>query len=221
MGWEDYHLHAFEVGWDRYGDGEGRAETAVTVGGVLPNEGGRMGYRYDFGDCWDHIIEVEKIHRPHPGTTYPRCSAGRRACPPEDAGGVYGYADMLKALRARKGPRYREIKEWLNGPYDPEAFDLIAINEALAEHSVSRAVNSSTDRAHPPAMLSRLTFRQHSDTGHNASWSRFGSPASMAARAAAPMASGLTSSLARTRSTASRMARLLPALPRTSRSAAR
>ena len=144
MGWEDYHLHAFGVGWDRYGDGEGRDETAVTVGRVLPNEGGRMGYRYDFGDCWDHIIEAEKIHRPHPGTTYPRCSAGRRACPPEDAGGAYGYADMLKALRARKGSRYREIKEWLNGPYDPEAFDLIAINKALAEHAVSRAVNSST-----------------------------------------------------------------------------
>jgi hypothetical protein len=144
MGWENYHIHAFEVGWDRYGDGEGRAETAVTVGGVLPEQGGRMIYTYDFGDWWHHIIDVEKIHRPHPGTTYPRCSAGRRACPPDDAGGAYGYADMLKALRARKGARYREIKEWLNGPYDPEAFDLAAINEALAAHSVSRTVDSST-----------------------------------------------------------------------------
>lgn len=113
--------------------GEGRDETEVTVGEVLPKQGDRMIYMYDFGDCWHHIIDVEKIHRPHPGTTYPRCSAGRRACPPEDAGGAYGYADMLKALRARKGSRYREIKEWLSGPYDPEAFDLTTINAALAE----------------------------------------------------------------------------------------
>ena len=46
MGWEDYHLHFFEVGWTRYGGGEGRDETAVTLGGVLPREGDRMMYRY-------------------------------------------------------------------------------------------------------------------------------------------------------------------------------
>ena len=133
MGWEDYHLHFFEVGWTRYGGGEGRDETAVTLGGVLPREGDRMMYRYDFGDNWDHIIDVQKIHRPHSGTTYPRCSAGRRACPPEDCGGPYGYVDTLKALRARKGPRYREIRESLNGSYNPEAFDLPTVNKELAE----------------------------------------------------------------------------------------
>lgn len=70
-----------------------------------------MIYTYDFGDDWHHVIDVEKVlTRPRPSATYPRCSAGRRACPPEDTGGPWGYADMLKARRARRGPRYREIK---------------------------------------------------------------------------------------------------------------
>lgn len=132
MGWEDYHLHAFEIGWDRYGGGEGRDETVVTLADVLPRPGGSMLYTYDFGDNWHHVVEVEKIHRPGPGATYPRCSAGRRACPPEDCGGPPGYYDMLRALRARKGLRYREIREWLSGPYDPAAFDVADVNERLA-----------------------------------------------------------------------------------------
>lgn len=131
MGWEGYHLHCFEVGWDRYGDGEGRSEKAVTLGTVLPMVRGSMRYTYDFGDDWHHVIDVEKIHRPGPGITYPRCTAGRRACPPEDCGGPSGYVDMLKALRARKGVRYHEIKEWLSGPYDPAAFDLAEVNRLL------------------------------------------------------------------------------------------
>jgi len=79
-----------------------------------------------------HVVEVEKIHRPGPGATYPRCSAGNRACPPEDCGGPPGYYDMLRALRARNGPRYREIREWLGGRYDPAAFDLALVNQELA-----------------------------------------------------------------------------------------
>lgn len=91
MGWEDYHLHCFEVGWDRYGNGEG-ASQAMRAGQRAP----------------DDIIEVEQIYRPAPGVTYPRYTAARRVCPPEDRGGPYGYVDMLKALPARNGARYRE-----------------------------------------------------------------------------------------------------------------
>jgi hypothetical protein len=132
MGWENLHLHAFEAGWDRY-DGSGSGEARATLAEVLPNVGSSMVYVYDFGDDWRHLIGVERVLvRGHLTDTYPRCIAGGRACPPEDSGGPWSYADMLKALRARKGPRYHEIKEGLPRRFDPEAFDLSAVNDELA-----------------------------------------------------------------------------------------
>jgi DNA invertase Pin-like site-specific DNA recombinase len=135
FGWEDYHLHVFTARWgERYGH-EGRPET-ITLAQVAPNVGDRLGYVYDLGDYWQLLITVEKVlagTRPRPGTSYPRCTGGRRAAPPEDCGGPYGYADMLKVLRSRKGWRYRELRERLGtGRWDAEAFDLDEVNTALA-----------------------------------------------------------------------------------------
>jgi hypothetical protein len=141
MGWEGYHLHAFHAGrgGDTYGH-EGRSEK-VTLARVAPNVGDRIGYVYDFGDYWQLLITVEKVlagTRPRPGTVYPRCTGGRRAAPPEDCGGPYGYADMLKVLRSRKGYRYRELRERLGpGRWDAEAFDLDEVNAALARAAVT------------------------------------------------------------------------------------
>lgn len=132
MGWEDAHLWELAARWERYGGQEGHDPHAVTVGQVLPEVGAGAGYTYDFGDFWQHVVEVEKIHRPAPRTAYPRCSVGRRACPPEDCGGPEGYYDMLKVLRSRKGWRYRELRENGLHKYDPAAFDREAVNRELS-----------------------------------------------------------------------------------------
>jgi hypothetical protein len=59
-----------------------------TVETVLRTPGDQLGYLYDFGDQWMHRIELDKIvTRPRADTVYPRCSAGKRACPPGDCGG--------------------------------------------------------------------------------------------------------------------------------------
>ncbi|WP_161983123.1 plasmid pRiA4b ORF-3 family protein, partial [Candidatus Frankia alpina] len=130
MGWEDYHLHSFETGWDRYGH-QGEAKT-VALAAVLPTVGGRLAYVYDFGDHWLHEVELEKIHRPAPRVRYPRCTAGRGACPPEDSGGPHGYDDLQRALRSRKGWRYQHAREHFGrGRWDPAAFDLTATDAAL------------------------------------------------------------------------------------------
>jgi hypothetical protein len=92
-----------------------------------------FGYEYDFGDSWAHRIELEKRLEAEPGATYPRCVDGKRACPPEDCGGVWGYADLLEALVRPNTPRQRELLEWLGGSFDPEKFDVSAVNEQLAE----------------------------------------------------------------------------------------
>ncbi|HEX6827894.1 MAG TPA: plasmid pRiA4b ORF-3 family protein, partial [Burkholderiales bacterium] len=86
---------------------------------------------YDFGDDWFHAIKVEKVLEPEAGAVYPRCVEGGRACPPEDCGGVWGYANMLEALADPKHEEHEEYLEWLCGPFDTEAFDLDAVNREL------------------------------------------------------------------------------------------
>lgn len=53
----------------------------------------------DYGDNWEHEIELEKISEPKPITFYPVCLDGERAYPPEDVGGVTGYADLLGIIQ--------------------------------------------------------------------------------------------------------------------------
>ncbi|MDW8803677.1 plasmid pRiA4b ORF-3 family protein [Streptomyces scabiei] len=132
MGWDDSHLYEFGARWESYGH-NGREPSAYTVAQVLPEEGSGAGYVYDFGDHWVHHITVEKIHRPAANSHYPRCSAGRRACPPEDCGGPLGYERTLRAIRARKGPRYRELREWGLHKYNPAHFDRDEVNRGLAD----------------------------------------------------------------------------------------
>ena len=52
--------------------------------------GKKFRYTYDFGDNWDHIIQIEKVLEADPKARYPRCVKGSRACPPEDCGGTWG-----------------------------------------------------------------------------------------------------------------------------------
>jgi hypothetical protein len=91
----------------------------------------RFTYTYDFGDGWEHEVLVEKILPPEPGAHYPRCLKGKGACPPEDVGGVYGYADFLEAIQDPNHPEHDEYLEWIGGEFDPDAFDLEGLNEEL------------------------------------------------------------------------------------------
>lgn len=76
---------------------------------------------------------MEKILSAEPNVHYPLCLKGKRACPPEDCGGVWGYADLLEALADPEHPERKMYLEWLGGELDPEDFDLEGINEVLQE----------------------------------------------------------------------------------------
>ncbi len=138
MGWWDEHLHAFEAGGINYGQPDPdypsdlRNERSVRLDKIA-QEGDVIKYEYDFGDSWIHELKVEKVLAPEPGTHYPRCLAGERASPPEDCGGVHGYERMLEILTNPKDEEYEDIREWLGEEFDPEAFDLAAVNEGLGE----------------------------------------------------------------------------------------
>lgn len=139
MGWEDSHLHAFEVGEDRYSapmedlfdDLDFKDERRVKLSKIVPDEGFKFGYEYDFGDSWNHIILVEKILPADPAQVVPVCIKGKRACPPEDVGGVWGYDTFLEAIKNPNHPEHDMYTEWVGDDFDSEALDLDAINAAL------------------------------------------------------------------------------------------
>lgn len=88
----------------------------------------KMNYEYDFGDWWRHKVELEKILPAEDTVSYPLCLTGKRACPPEDCGGIHGYYDIIRI--SKEGPKSRndkEIMEWLGDDFDPECFDLLEI----------------------------------------------------------------------------------------------
>jgi hypothetical protein len=140
MGWDNSHMHQFKVGKTYYGsrypeDFDGTTETQdedkITVGEVLTKPKAKLTYEYDFGDSWEHEIALEKILPAEQGVKYPLCLDGKRACPPEDCGGVWGYANMLEVMDNPEHPEYEEMEEWLGEEFDPEAFSVEAVNKVL------------------------------------------------------------------------------------------
>lgn len=140
MGWDNYHLHQYIVDGTYYGGPhpdyeswgpEMLDERQVTLSDIAPGEKSKFIYEYDFGDSWEHELLVEKIMPPEEGVEYPRCIKGKRACPPEDVGGVWGYDDFLEAIKDPKHPAHQDMREWIGDDFDPEEFDLEEINEEL------------------------------------------------------------------------------------------
>lgn len=143
MGWTNSHLHHFLANDARYLDrryneeigfgGEpDRDEAKATLLQIAPTAGARFGYEYNFGDSWEHEIMVQKI-LPAAGDATALCLDGARACPPEDCGGVWGYAKLLKALKNPKHPEHKSMREWIGRSIDPEAFDKAKVNFWLAK----------------------------------------------------------------------------------------
>jgi hypothetical protein len=137
MGWEGYHLYQFAVGDMEYSDPrvleemEGEDARKVTLATVLRGEKSKFLYEYDFGDRWDHELLIEKILPRDEGKRYPLCLTGKRACPPEDCGGIWGYTGFLETVRDPKHPAHEGMLEWVGGEYDPDVFDLDEVNREL------------------------------------------------------------------------------------------
>ena len=139
FGWWDYHLHQFIVGETSFGVPdpdyedllEMHDERQIRLHQVAPREGLKFRYEYDFGDSWLHQVLLEKILPPEPGQVYPLCIKGRRACPPEDVGGMWGYYYFLKAIGDPEHEEHDHYQEWIGGEFEPEAFDLEEVNQAL------------------------------------------------------------------------------------------
>ncbi len=137
MGWTDSHLHQFIVDGGYYGqpdpeyDLEIKSERRVRLQQVAREEKDKFIYEYDLGDGWEHVVILKKVLPPKAGVRYPVCLTGRRACPPEDVGGMWGYEEFLEVLRDEAHPEHQQMKEWVGGEFDPEHFDVEDTNAAL------------------------------------------------------------------------------------------
>ncbi len=144
MGWLDYHLHEFRlidpkeqavvsIGIPTDDDPEDRP---VVPGWQVPLvtffdqrnwHAPPAMYAYDFGDDWQHVLVHEGFESPDPDRKYPHCVAGEGRCPPEDCGGVHGYAELLRVIADPASEEHESMLQWAGGTFDPEAFDPAAV----------------------------------------------------------------------------------------------
>ena len=138
MGWENDHLYGFKI--PTKGKVAAKASYFRTPGVIIddsteidpelilvekffntPKQ--EILYMYDFGDDWLHKIVLEEILEPVSKQKYPICIEGEKACPPEDCGGIYGYANLLNVIKNPDDPEYEDMVDWLGEDFDPEDFD--------------------------------------------------------------------------------------------------
>ena len=134
MGWENYHLYLFEVEGKRYGEPSTEWDIKVldsrkmTLDKIFVEGRTSFLYEYDLGDSWRHEIILLGTSE---GEEKLRCMAGARACPPEDCGSTPGYYELLIALSDPDHEEHDAMLEWVGGKYDPNAFDVEAVDRAL------------------------------------------------------------------------------------------
>ncbi|MFI8569714.1 plasmid pRiA4b ORF-3 family protein [Rhodococcus sp. NPDC078407] len=141
LGWEDRHMHAFDVGTpgamrrfemaeslDDEPDDEAESEERVRIDEVLTTRGSVLNYQYDFGDGWTHTIVLEQVDSDIDDLRSV-CLDGARACPPEDCGGPSQYARELA----------RGSREFAS-TFDPDRFDVDSVNKVLHALDMGRSV---------------------------------------------------------------------------------
>jgi hypothetical protein len=146
FGWQDYHMHVFASGPGEFGvpDPElGFAdERRVSLGELIGGVGDQLRYTYDFGDDWQHEIVVEDLLDADPEIHYPILVAAKGACPPEDCGGPWGYAELKEILADASHEQHQQMLDWLglenSSAFDPDAVTTDQIEQELALNGASR-----------------------------------------------------------------------------------
>jgi len=141
FGWTNSHLHEFVIGGVRYSEPdpdfedelEHVDERGVLLHKALGIDARCFDYVYDFGDDWHHVVLVEDQHIDAKPPTSIRCIGGENACPPEDVGGAFRYAEFLAAIEDPDHEGHEAYREWSGGRFDPRAFDLAAAKRALGK----------------------------------------------------------------------------------------
>ena len=128
MGWENEHDYRFSLSV-----GQSSVERALEVRSLLKtviSQTYTFYYTYDFQSGWLHRLELETADAATDAAAVPLCLGGAAACPPEGAGGVWGYDELLARLENPDDPDYLDLIDKYSS-FDPDKFDLKAANERL------------------------------------------------------------------------------------------
>jgi hypothetical protein len=142
FGWWDSHLHEWNVhnpetgslerlGMSDEDDPDVRLDWEIKIADYfLTGKALEALHQYDFGDGWEHLVELEDVHARESGIVYPRCPGGESACPPDDCGGPWGYQELLEIVSDPTHEEYADRIEWLGGmkgiegkAFAPDRFD--------------------------------------------------------------------------------------------------
>lgn len=82
--------------------------------------------------AWGGLLLCAACYVQHQaGIKYPICTEGARRGPPEDVGGVTGYANFLEAWHDPEHEEHAANRRWVGRAFDPEKIDLPAVNKAI------------------------------------------------------------------------------------------
>lgn len=141
MGWDDTHMHQFTAKKKRYGilieddffQNDMQDECEFVLSDLIDRKRSKLIYEYDFGDCWIHTIVLEKKFDLSDKSQALQCIEGEYSCPPEDVGGVWGYAQFLEYYFDESHPEYEDARQWIGDDFDPTYFDIKSVNKKLSE----------------------------------------------------------------------------------------
>lgn len=88
----------------------------------------KLTYVYDFGDWWEHTIEIVNVIDIYYGAC-PIVTKFRQASPPDDCGGIDGYYEFLE--RYNSGDE--NLKEWAEEQNYSGEYDVDKINEIMKD----------------------------------------------------------------------------------------
>jgi hypothetical protein len=141
MGWTNSHLDSFKLDnrvlTDNHTANEEELaddlnyedESKFLLSDLLKAPGDHFTYEYDWGDCWEHEVVLELIQTPEQDSLFlARCIAGKRACPPEDVGGVSGYLRFVNAIEDPQNEEHEDMLNWVGCDFDPNSFDARHVN---------------------------------------------------------------------------------------------
>jgi len=143
FGWKNYHAYEFSHYDFKFGqplDEAMESETGVvidsrdvTLESILVQPRENLKYEYDFGDSWQHRVVVERFLPKKTLAQYPYCMSGKYSSPPEDCGGIKAYYNLLKILKDKTHPEYKETLKWVGRSFIPAFFDQDKVNEELSK----------------------------------------------------------------------------------------
>jgi hypothetical protein len=103
----------------------------VMIGRIFTDQVKQIVYEYDFGDSWNHLVELEKRTKGGDQYAIPVCLAGENAAPVDDMGGIWGFYDAVAAIKDKSAEGHKDAVMVLGKKFDPAVFDLAQANKRL------------------------------------------------------------------------------------------